>query len=102
MRNIILVCNAGMTTALLTNAMRKAAAKENYECEIHAYGVRAAAKQIREADIVLIGPQISFELPQLKIDFPDTNFMEVNTEDYGLMRGAKVLHQVQKALGDSE
>ena len=102
MRKIVLVCNAGMSTSLLTNAMRKAAKQEGYDCEIDAYGVRVASKQIREADIVLVGPQIAFDLPQLKKDFPDQTFMEVDSVDYGLMRGEKVLHQVQKVLKDRE
>ena len=89
-----------MSTALLTYAMRDAAKKENYECTIDAYGVRVAGKQIKEADVVLVGPQIAFDLPRLKNEYPDQTFMEVDTEDYGLMRGEKVLHQVQKLLGD--
>lgn len=102
MRKIVLVCNAGMSTALLTYAMRDAAKKENYECTIDAYGVRVADKQIREADVVLVGPQIAFDLPRLKAQYPDQTFMEVDTEDYGLMRGEKVLHQLQKLLGDQK
>lgn len=89
-----------MSTSLVTNAMRKAAKKENYDCSINAYGVRAASRQIAEADIVLVGPQISFDLPNLKKQYPDQTFMEVDSEDYGLMRGEKILHQVQKILGD--
>lgn len=32
MRNIVLFCAAGMSTSLLVNKMKEAAAKENYEC----------------------------------------------------------------------
>lgn len=102
MRNIVLVCNGGMSTSMLMNAMKEAAENENYECSISAYGVSVASKQITEADIVLVGPQISYEIPQLKAKFPNQTFMEVDSLDYGLMKGKKVLHQVQRKLGDRE
>ena len=100
MRNIVLVCNAGMSTQMLTNAMREAAQAEEYDCTINAYGVSVASKQIEEADIVLVGPQIAFEIPSLKEKYPNKIFMEVDSMDYGLMKGKKVLHQAQRILGD--
>lgn len=102
MRKIVLVCNGGMSTSLLTNAMREAAEKEGYDCTVNAYGVPNAGKFIEEADIVLVGPQISFEVPSLQAKFPGQTFMVVDTMDYGLMKGKKVLHQVQRLLGDRE
>lgn len=102
MRKIVLVCNMGMSTSLLMNAMRETAEAEGYDCTINAYGVQSASKQIEEADIVLVGPQIAYELPELKKKFPDQTFFEVDSTDYGLMKGKKVLHQVQRVLGDRE
>lgn len=100
MRKIVLVCNGGMSTSLLTNAMREAAEAEGYDCTINAYGVAAATKYIEEADIVLVGPQIAFEIPQLQAKFPNQTFLEIDTLDYGLMKGKKVLHFAQRHLGD--
>ena len=102
MRKIVLVCNMGMSTSLLMNAMRETAEAEGYDCTINAYGVQKAAKEIEEADIVLVGPQIAYELPELRKQFQDQTFFEVDSTDYGLMKGKKVLHQVQRALGDRE
>lgn len=100
MRKIVLVCNGGMSTSLLTNTMREAAEAEGYECTINAYGVTAASKHIQEADIVLVGPQIAYEIPQLQSQFPNQTFLEVDSLDYGLMKGKKVLHFAQRHLGD--
>ena len=82
--------------------MREAAENENYDCTINAYGVSVASKQIEEADIVLVGPQIGFEVPSLQAKFPNQKFMIVDSMDYGLMKGKKVLHQAQRLLGDRE
>ena len=34
MRNIVLLCNMGMSTSLMVNRMKAAAREEGYECEI--------------------------------------------------------------------
>lgn len=100
MRNIVLVCNMGMSTSLMVNKMRAAAKAEGYECEINAYALQKAAKEIQAADIILVGPQLSFELPKLKTRFPDKTIMAINMQDYGRMDGAKVLAAVKQTLGD--
>ncbi len=47
MRNIVLFCAAGMSTSLLVNKMKEAAAKENYECQINAYALASAERKDR-------------------------------------------------------
>lgn len=100
MRNIVLVCNMGMSTSLMVNKMRAAAKAEGYECEINAYAMQKASKEIEAADIVLVGPQLSFELPKLQAKFPDKKIMAIAMQDYGRMDGAKVLATVKQTLGD--
>ena len=100
MRNIVLVCNMGMSTSLMVNQMRMAAKAEGYECNINAYALQKAQKEIEAADIILVGPQIAFELPKLKEKFPDKNIMAIEMMDYGRMDGAKVLGKVKAVLGD--
>ena len=100
MRNIVLVCNMGMSTSLMVNKIRAAAKADGYACEINAYALQKAAKEIEAADIILVGPQLSFELPKLKSRFPEKIIMAINMQDYGRMDGAKVLATVKQTLGD--
>lgn len=100
MRNIVLVCNMGMSTSLMVNKMRAAAKAEGYECEVNAYALQKAEKEIAAADIILVGPQIAFELPKIKAKFPDKIIESIAMQDYGRMDGAKVLAKVKEVLGD--
>lgn len=100
MRNIVLVCNMGMSTSLMVNKMRTAAKAQGYECEINAYALQKAQKEIAAADIILVGPQIAFEMPKLKTKFPGKTIMAIEMQDYGRMDGAKVLAKVKATLGD--
>lgn len=100
MRNIVLVCNMGMSTSLMVNKMRAAAKEQGYECEVNAYALQKAEKEIAAADIILVGPQIAFEMPKIKAKFPDKTVEAIAMQDYGRMDGAKVLARVKEVLGD--
>nr|WP_314466253.1 PTS sugar transporter subunit IIB [uncultured Clostridium sp.] len=100
MRNIVLLCNMGMSTSLMVNKMKAAAKEEGYECEICAYALQQAEEIVTIADILLIGPQIAFEIPRLKEIYPDKKIEAIEMMDYGRMDGKKVLHHVKEVLGD--
>ncbi|MBQ0065569.1 MAG: PTS sugar transporter subunit IIB [Firmicutes bacterium] len=100
MRNIVLVCNMGVSTSLMVNRMKKAAKDEEYECNINAYAIQKARKKIEEADIILVGPQISYEIPRIKKEFPNKIVEPIAIVDYGKMDGVKVLNIVRTILGD--
>ncbi len=100
MRNIVLLCNMGMSTSLLVNNMKTAAKNDGYECEINAHALQKAKDTAEAADIILIGPQIAFELKRLKEQFPEKHIEAIAMADYGRMDGAKVLSHVKTVLGD--
>lgn len=100
MRNIVLLCNMGMSTSLMVNKMKATAKEEGYDCEISAHSLQKADEIIPTADILLIGPQISYELTRLREKYPDKKIEAIDMMDYGRMDGQKVLHHVKDVLGD--
>lgn len=66
MKKILLVCAAGMSTSILVNKMRESAAKKGVEVDINALSVSEAASVIDEVDIVLLGPQVRFQLKTIQ------------------------------------
>lgn len=62
MKKIVLLCSAGMSTSMLVKKMQAAAEAENYACEIAAYPMTEAGNKAADADVVLLGPQVSFNL----------------------------------------
>lgn len=101
MTRILLFCNAGMSTSMLVTKMRKEAVSKNIAATINAYPEGQMSKYIGEADVILLGPQIKYILPKAKILCAKNSvpIEVINTMDYGMMDGAKVLGQALKLAG---
>jgi cellobiose PTS system EIIB component len=96
MKNILLVCAAGMSTSLLVNKMKEAAKLKNIEVEIKALPVAECASVIDKMDIVLLGPQVRFQKSQIEAIVKGRIPVEViDMRLYGTMNGQAVL---EKAL----
>ena len=100
MRKIYLFCAAGMSTSVLVKKMQDYADSINYECEITAFPVNDVDIHGPEADIVLLGPQVRYELKKVQAKLPEKHVEVINMADYGMMRGDNVLKSVKKTLGD--
>lgn len=100
MKTITLLCAAGMSTSLLVNKMRKAAADLNYDCTINAYSLSESKRVVPESDIVLLGPQVRFNLKKLQAEYPGKPIECIEMRDYGTMNGQAVMQFAMKKLGD--
>jgi PTS system cellobiose-specific IIB component len=90
---IVLVCTNGMSTSILVQKMREAAAKKGIEADINAYAEPDFADHAAGVDVLLIGPQARFKFEQLKSEWEPKGLKVavINTVDYGRMNGEKVL-----------
>lgn len=100
MRKVVLFCAAGMSTSLLVSKMRKAAEENGLEYDIAAHALSEADTYGPEADIILLGPQVSYKLKETQAKFADKPVESINMQDYGMMNGAKVIAHVKEVLGD--
>lgn len=100
MKNIVLLCAQGMSTSLLVNKMKEAAAKAGYECHVNAYPVATAKEVGKTADIILLGPQVRFSKAKVEKECPGIPVECIDMQAYGTMNGTKVIDQVKKVLGD--
>ena len=87
----LLVRAAGMSTSLLVNRMKEAAETKEIEFQIEAHPVGQIEKYGEAADDILLGPQVRYELKNVKKMFLDKPAEIINMQDYGTMNGAKVL-----------
>jgi len=81
MKTIMLVCNAGMSTSLLVNKMKAAAAEiDNETFDIFATPLSGVKNEVevKPVDIILVGPQVM--------------------QDYGMMNGSNVLKAALEKL----
>jgi cellobiose PTS system EIIB component len=100
MKKIVLLCASGMSTSMLVKKMEEAAKKLAYECEIAAYPTSEAKTKAADADIILLGPQVRFSLPQIREVCPNSLVEAVDMRIYGRMDGKAVLEFAKEKLGE--
>lgn len=93
MKKIVLLCNAGMSTSMLVTKMKKEAEIQKIECEIAAFPVMRVEQEASDADIILIGPQIQYELENIKNKMSGKIVDVIDMKDYGMMNGKNVLEK---------
>lgn len=100
MKKILLVCAAGMSTSLLVNKMLAAAKEKGIEVHIEALPVSECSSVIDSVDIVLLGPQVRYQKPQVDALVKGRVPVEViDMRLYGTMNGKVILDNVLKTLG---
>ena len=95
MLTVMLVCSAGMSTSLLVNKMKAAAAKEGVDLEIFAVPEVEIIQSIDQADVVLLAPQVRFLFNKLKLELEPKGIpiAVIDGMTYGLMKGDAVVKQ---------
>lgn len=99
MKKIVLLCNMGMSTSALMTKMRKYAESIGFECSINAYPVSEAVKKAADADCILLGPQIAFQLNTVKAKLPNVPAAAIDMRAYGMQDSAAVIAQAKKLMG---
>lgn len=96
--NILLVCSAGMSTSLLVTRMLNYAKTKNLDVTIEAHPVGEVESYGQNADVILLGPQVRFQLANVQKIFPDKPVEIIDMRDYGMMDGQKVLNHVLEII----
>lgn len=101
MKKILLLCDAGMSTSLMVKKMKEAADKKGIETEIAAVSIAKFEENLDNYDVFLLGPQVKYKKAKLEpIAAAKGKKVEViNTIDYGMMKGEKVLDQALALIG---
>lgn len=97
-KKITLFCSAGMSTSLLVNKMKEAAKAQGKDYEIAAFSMNEAPEKGKEADVILLGPQVRFAKDKIQGMFPDKPVDVIDMRSYGLMDGKAALAIAEKKL----
>ncbi|MFD0049864.1 PTS sugar transporter subunit IIB [Actinomycetes bacterium NPDC127524] len=103
MKKILLVCAAGMSTSLLVNKMNDAAKEKGIEIDIFALPVSECSSVSAEVDVVLLGPQVRYQKPQVDAIIAGRVPVEViEMRDYGMMNGKAILSRALDLMSQFE
>ncbi|MCH7322456.1 MULTISPECIES: PTS sugar transporter subunit IIB [Solibacillus] len=103
MKNIMLVCVAGMSTSLLVSKMQKVAQEKNVDAHIFAVAENEVDKVLANEDVhvLLLGPQVRYLKSTFEEKYRDHNIPidTIAMVDYGMMNGDNVLNHALKLIG---
>lgn len=88
---IMLACMGGFSTSMLLKKMTEAAEKQNIDVKINAVAETELTKY-NDLDIILLGPQIGHLQEEIREEF-NIPVNVIDTMDYGLMNGEKILNE---------
>lgn len=103
MKNILLVCAAGMSTSMLVKRMKEHAATGSIAVNINAMAISEAKEIIKknEADVILLGPQVRFQKKEIEdIAQGKIPVAVIDMKHYGQMDGKSVLESALALLAD--
>ena len=100
MKKIVLLCNQGMSTSALVAKMREVIERNNLDYQVNAYSVDSAETEAKDADVILLGPQIRYKKNEVKNLFPDKPVETIEMSIYGMLDGKKVVIMARKLMGD--
>lgn len=97
---VLMVCSGGMSSAIVVEAIKKEADKENFPLEIKAVGTSEFYDEVKDNnyDLALVAPQVRHRLNDFKQQAQEFN-LDVDTIEpmgYTPLGGARVLKQIKK------
>lgn len=101
MKNILLVCAAGMSTSMLVKRMQEHADSFGIAANINALAISEAKEIIKknEVDVVLLGPQVCFQKREIEeIVQGRIPVAVIDMKYYGQMDGKAVLENALALL----
>lgn len=99
-KNIVLMCSDGMSTSLIARKMQEKANESGYQARISAHGLAKLNTVGKEADVILLGPQVRFNLKKVQTALPDTPIGVIDMRVYGRVDGISALKQAKELLGE--
>lgn len=90
--NILLLCNAGLSTSIVVAKMKNELGEDRKDWKIEAHAADEIDEYIDQFDVVLIGPQIGYRYEQLKQTIHKP-IAQISQLDYALGNGKNVLMQ---------
>lgn len=91
------MCSQGASTSMLVSAMEKEAKASGYECDISATSVTHVSEAGKNADIILLGPQVGYMKSEVEKEV-SCKVLVIPAVQYGLMDGSAVLNLVKETL----
>lgn len=96
---IMLLCASGMSTSILMKRLKRYAKDKGLNLSIEAVGLSSTSyvKESRKFDVILLGPQISYRIDEVK-ELTQKPVEAIDPTDYALGNAEKIFALADKLL----
>lgn len=102
--NILLACNAGVSTGMLADKMEEYAKTQGINAHVWAVDIAQVSDELKseKIDCALIGPQISYKLKGLQKELAPYSIPSgvMSFQDYGTMNAVNIFKTATKLMED--
>lgn len=98
MKKIVLLCANGISTSLLVSKMKKTVKEKGYSYEISAHPVAEAATVTINADVVLLGPQVSYRADAVREELKPIPVGIIDMMHYGMGDALAILESADALI----
>lgn len=99
MTTVRLFCANGFSTAMMCKKIQAEAKAQGAEYDVEAFPYAKISEEGKKADVILLGPQIRYNLKKAQAMYPDKTVILLDMLTYGQMNGKAVYEMIQKELG---
>ena len=103
MKTVLLLCGNGISTTLLLDKLEEAAAALNESgYNFDATTIEQADRYVPKADVVLVAPQISFQIPSLQKKYPNAKFAAMDMHMFGAVDGSAIISLAERTIEENQ
>lgn len=95
--NILLVCAGGLSTSILMKKMMKWADENGQQVHVEAVAKGEYLQKADEFDCILLGPQISYSLNEMKTNAP-IPVAAIEPLDYAMGNAEKIINLARETI----
>ena len=93
---VLLLCSMGVSSELLKKHMQDEIEHRGLEVNVSVSGIAEAYRNGQSADVILLTPQVRFNLAKIKQLFPDKKVACISEEDFVSGNGKHVVEAFYK------
>lgn len=98
---LVLICYAGMSTSMVLSRMKSHAETKGLDVDLVAISLSELEEHMDGAAAILLGPQIRYAVEDVRRKAENQiPVLAIDTRDYGMMRGDRILESTLKAIDE--
>ncbi|MBE6469811.1 MAG: hypothetical protein E7001_07710 [Coriobacteriaceae bacterium] len=100
MHTVVMLCAAGTSTHLFAEKIQAAIDEEGYGARVSAWSVAQAKENRTGAELLLLTPQVRFELELIRALYPETRVEVIDFNAFAHMDAGAVIEQIKGVFSD--